>query len=158
MGSGIAAARAPELLPWLADELPPDKYRIAMILHPNIWAWHGRRQVLAWYAGCLQREAIVVPPEEGWRAVLAAADVVVGDHGSVTTYAAAAGVPVLLASFPREEVEPGSPSDVAGRIAPHLCPGSRSIPQLDKAVAAWRAGDHAAVAAGVTGVPGESAR
>ena len=157
-GPGSLLREHPGLLPRLADELPPDKYRIAVILHPNIWAWHGRRQVLAWYAGCLRRGVIVVPAEEGWRAVLAAADVVVGDHGSVTTYAAAAGVPVLLASFPREEVEPGSPPDLAGRIAPHLCPAQPLVPQLANAVAAWRAGDHAAVAAGITGVPGESAR
>jgi hypothetical protein len=90
--------------------------------------------------------------------VLAAADVAVGDFGSVTTYAAAAGVPVLLASSPGDEIEPGSPPSVVSRIAPRLCLDQPLVPQLREAAAAWGARDHAAVAAEVTEVPGESAR
>lgn len=106
-GSGSLLQRCPDLLPQLCDELPPEKYRIAAIVHPNAWCWHGRRQVRAWYLDAVKRGLIMVPPEEGWRAVLAAADVVVADHGSVTCYAASTGVPVVLAVFPGEDVEPG---------------------------------------------------
>jgi hypothetical protein len=157
-GPGSLLREHPGLLPRLAAELPAAKYQVAAVLHPNIWAWHGRRQVLAWYAGCLQREVTVVPPQEGWRAVLAAADILLGDAGSVTTYAAAAGVPVLLASSPQTKIEPGSPPAAVSRIAPRLCWREPLMPQLGRAVAAWQAGDHAAVAAEVTDVPGQSAR
>jgi hypothetical protein len=156
-GPGSLLRQHPGLLAWLATELAPAGYRIAAILHPNIWAWHGRRQVLAWYDDCLRRGVMLVPPEEGWRAVLAAADWAIGDHGSVTCYAAAAGVPVLLASFPRGEVEPGSPPAAIGRIAPALCPGRPLVPQLAQAATAWR-GHGTEAASQVTCAPGQSAR
>ena len=69
-------------------------------LHPNIWALHGRRQVLAWLADHMAAGLGVVPPQEGWRAALVGADVVIGDHGSVTRYGAALGVPVLMNGVP----------------------------------------------------------
>jgi hypothetical protein len=155
---GSLLGEYPGLLPRLAAELPARDYQIAAILHSNIWAWHSRRQVLAWYAGCLQRNLVVVPPEEGWRAVLAAADVLVGDGGSVTTYAAAAGVPVLLASSPGTKIEPGSPPAAVARVARRLCWQEPLVPQLGRAMSAWAPADHAAIAAEVTDVPGQSAR
>ena len=157
-GPGSLLGDHPGLLPRLAAELPAREYQVAAVLHPNIYAWHGRRQILSWYAGCLQRDVVIVPPQEGWRAVLAAADVLLGDGGSVTTYAAAGGVPVLLASSPRTKIEPGSPPAVVSRIAPRLRWQEPLVPQLGGAVTAWEVGDHAAVAAKVTDVPGQSAR
>lgn len=100
--------RCPDLLPRLAAELPTDSYQLVGIVHPEVWSWHGRRQVRAWLADSMRRGLILIPPEEGWRAVLAAADVVIGDQGSVTCYAAAIGRPVLLASFPQQELDPAS--------------------------------------------------
>jgi hypothetical protein len=157
-GPGSLLRRHPELLAQLAEELRPEDYQIAAILHPNTWAWHGRRQVLAWYSDCLRRGVLLVPPEEGWRGLLAAADAVVGDHGSVTCYATAAGVPVLLASFPRGEIEPGSPPAMLGRIAGRLCPGRPLGPQLDHAAASWPDPRRAEAAAQVTSVPGQASR
>jgi hypothetical protein len=157
-GRGSLLGRHPGLLSRMAEELSPDGYRIAAIVHPNTWAWHGRRQVLAWYGDCLRRGVLLVPPEEGWRGVLAAADVVIGDHGSVTCYAAAAGVPVLLASFPRGEIEPGSPPAMLGRIAARLCLRRPLGPQLARAAAAWPHPGRAEAAAQVTSVPGQAAQ
>ncbi|SMC71090.1 hypothetical protein [Lentzea albidocapillata] len=73
------------------------KARVAAVLHPNIWAVHGAWQVRSWLADC---DVVVVPPEEGWRATMIASDVVIGDHGSTTQYAAAVGARVLLATCP----------------------------------------------------------
>jgi hypothetical protein len=157
-GPGSLLRRHPELLASMAEELPAENYRIAAIVHPNVWAWHGRRQVLAWYGDCVRRGVTLVPPEEGWRGLLAAADVVVGDHGSVTCYAAAAGVPVLLASFPRGEIEPGSPSAALGRIAERLRPSRPLGAQLASAAAKWPHPGRAEAAAHVTSVPGQAAR
>src|SRR5260370_276393 len=104
-GRGSLLARHRDLLPRLAGDLPGERYRVAAIVHPNVWHWHGPRQVTVWYADCVRRGLILVRPEDGWRGVLAASDVVIGDHGAVTCYATA-GVPVLLASYPDAEGEP----------------------------------------------------
>jgi hypothetical protein len=157
-GPGSLLCRAPGLLADLVRQLPSEKYQVAAILHPGIWYWHGPRQVLAWYADCIRRGLVLVPPEEGWRAVLAAADVVIGDHGSVTCYAAAAGIPVLLASFPAAEIEPGSPVSCLGKAAPRLRPDRPYPEQLSRAAAAWRPERHSAIQALVTDLPGQSAR
>ena len=156
-GPGSLLCHHPGLLAELVDQLPSRQYQVAAIVHPGVWYWHGARQVRAWYADCVRRGMVLVPPEEGWRAVLAAADVVVGDHGSVTCYAAAAGIPVLLASFPASEVERGSPVASLAAIAPRLRPSRPYAAQLEQVSSAWRPGRHAAVQAMITDIPGQSA-
>lgn len=161
-GPGSLLGRNPGLLTELFDQLPQHRYKVAAIIHPGIWDWHGPRQVRAWYDDSMQRGLLIVPPEEGWRAVLAAADVVVGDHGSTTCYAAGAGIPVLLASRGEGEVEPGSPSATLGEIAPGLRPlhvgAQRYAAQIESAASAWRPERHEQIRALVTDVPGQSAQ
>lgn len=99
--------------------------RVAAVLHPNIWQVHGAWQVRAWLADCAG--LIVVPPAEGWRAMVIASDVVVGDHGSVTQYAAALGLPIVLASSPA--VRPASFADLLARHAPILDPDKPLVAQ-----------------------------
>ncbi|MFD4638021.1 hypothetical protein ACFWN2_11945 [Lentzea sp. NPDC058436] len=99
--------------------------RTAAVLHPNIWQVHGAWQVRAWLADC--PELIVVPPEEGWRAMVVASDAVVGDHGSVTQYSAALGVPVVLTGTP--QVRPDSLADRLARGAPQLDAGRAVVQQ-----------------------------
>ncbi|MEU6861160.1 hypothetical protein AB0B28_20070, partial [Glycomyces sp. NPDC046736] len=98
----------------LLSRLPADEFRVAYVPHPNIDADHGG-MLLAYLRPALRNGLIMVPPEEGWRAVLVAADCVVGDSGSVTFYAANLGVPVLLAAFAFEEMAAGSPQEAFGR-------------------------------------------
>jgi hypothetical protein len=148
---------APGLLAELIEELRPQHYQLAAIIHPGVWDWHGPRQIRAWYAECVRRGLILIPPEEGWRAVLAAADAVIGDHGSVTMYAAAAGIPVLLATHARDEIEPGSPVAVLGDIAPELRPGLPYSAQIEMSAAAWPPERRAQIRALITDVPGQSA-
>ncbi|MGY0055370.1 hypothetical protein ACWY4P_02200 [Streptomyces sp. LZ34] len=92
----------PDLPERLLRELPSEEYRVAAILHPNIWGVHGAWQVRAWLADCLHAGLLLMPPQEGWRAALVAADVIIGDYGSVTSYGAAIGVPVMLAPSPQD--------------------------------------------------------
>lgn len=157
-GSGSLLEQCPDLLPSLMQELPHDEYLVAAIVHPGVWSWYGRRQVRAWYADCMCRGMVLMPPEEGWRAVLAAADVVIGDHGSVTYYGAAIGAPVLLASFPHGELDPESAVADLGRIAPRLRLDRPVVPQLAAAGEAWSPGSHATIRARVTDLPGRSAQ
>ncbi|MDW6063790.1 hypothetical protein SAZ11_44765 [Streptomyces sp. FXJ1.4098] len=111
------------LLPRLLSELPARKYRTAVLTHPNIWAGHGRWQVHAWLSKYRRRGLALVPPEVDWRAVLAAADWVVGDHGSLTSYATLMPVPIVLARFPYAEVHHASPAAALATTAPVLSPG-----------------------------------
>jgi hypothetical protein len=156
-GPGSLLERSPGLLPRLMDELPAREYRVAAVIHPNAWHWHGIRQLRGWYAESVRRGLVLIPPEDGWRAVLAAADLVLGDHGSVTCYGAGAGVPVLLASFPDEHIDPGSPVARLGRIAGRLRLDEPAGPQAGKAMADWLPQSSAAVRAEITDVPGQSA-
>lgn len=79
----------------LVAALPSERYRVAAVLGADLWCAYGDWQVRAWFADCLRAGLLLVSPEEGWRAALVAADVVVGDAGPVMRYATAVGLPVL---------------------------------------------------------------
>lgn len=74
-----------------------------------------RWQVRAWLTGCVRADLGLLPQEESWRAALVAADVVIGDYGSVTGYAAGIGVPVLLTA--------DRPARCCPRARPESSPG-----------------------------------
>jgi hypothetical protein len=133
--SESALGRWRELPRRLLAELPADEYRVCAALHPNIWDWHEPIVVRTWLADCLDAGLHLVPATQGWQAALLAADLVVGDHGSVTLLAAALGTPVLLAAV-GAEVVPGTPVDELARIAARLDPREDLRGQVDKAIAA----------------------
>lgn len=112
--------RRPGLPARVVAELDADGYRTALVLHPNVWAQHGEFQLRTWLRPALDAGLVLVPPEEGWRAALVAARLVVSDHGSLTTYAVSAGAAVLLAEDGGPEVVPGSPIDLLRRRLPRL--------------------------------------
>ncbi|MFB9431817.1 hypothetical protein [Streptoalloteichus tenebrarius] len=149
--------RHPDLVRRLAAELPLDDHRIVVALHPNIWHGHSPWQVRSWLADCERAGVVVVPPDEGWRAALVAADLVVGDHGSVTFYGAALGVPVALAAFPDGAVDPASPVGMLGAAAPALEPTRPLLPQIERLLAEHQPERLAPVTSLTTSVPGGSA-
>ncbi|MEV4756872.1 hypothetical protein AB0J86_17405 [Micromonospora sp. NPDC049559] len=141
----------------LLAQLPPDRYAVRLAAHPAVYWGHGPRQVRGW----LRREqhpGLRVVHPSSWRGLVAAADVLIGDHGSATTYAAAAGVPVLRAVAPPGATAPGSPTELLARLAPVLTPHRRLSDQLDQARSASLAPDYPAVARAVTSEPGRAAR
>ncbi|MFI1335771.1 hypothetical protein ACH4U7_37805 [Streptomyces sp. NPDC020845] len=142
------------LLPRLLSELPARKYRTAVLTHPNIWAGHGRWQVHAWLSKYRRRGLALVPPEVDWRAVLAAADWVVGDHGSLTSYATLMPVPIVLARFPYAEVHHASPAAALATTAPVLSPGHPLEEQLHYAAAEYRREEYEAAAGRISSEPG----
>lgn len=154
--NGLLGTR-PGLLGELVDGLSPAKYQVAAIVHPTVWHWHGPRQVTAWYADCIRRGMILLPPEEGWRATIAASDVVIGDQGSVTCYAAAVGIPVLLGAYPEAEIEPDSTVARLAAIAPRLVAGVPYDRQFDHAAASWSTQRHALMRGLTTDLPGHAA-
>lgn len=157
-GPGSLFTRFESLLPRLVHELPRNGFMIVALLHPNIWAKHGVWQVNAWLARCRQMGVHVIAPEADWRSVLIAADWVVGDHGSVSVYAAITNAPILLTGPPHQEIAPGSPAADLFRIAPVLSPMHSVAGQLAYAAAEYRRADYEAIAARITSQPGEFAR
>lgn len=131
-----AFGRMPTMYEAIMAALPRDRYAVAAVLHPNVWAVHGRRQVTAWLGRCQEAGLRVIPPEQGWQATMIAADWVIGDHGSTTGYAAALGRPVTLASLPDGRPQAGSVADVVQAHARPL--------ELDRPLAAQ---EKAAIAA-----------
>lgn len=123
----------PDLLDRLLKALPANEYRVAVMVHPNIWSVHGAWQVRAWLASCLAKGLLLIPPEEGWRATLVAADVVIGDYGSVTRYGVALGKPTLLAALPEQDIRPGSTAGELGLRAPRLRPDRQLTAQIEAA-------------------------
>ncbi|MEV4437601.1 hypothetical protein AB0K09_01070 [Streptomyces sp. NPDC049577] len=145
------------LLPRLLSELPADEYRTVAVLHPNIWYGHGPGQVRAWLDRARRAGLTLVHPLDAWRQALIAADCLIGDHGSVTYYAAAVGTPVLLAAFPHDALDPHSPVAALGRTAPRLRPGDDPRRRIEDVIAAHDPRDHAALAEQTSSSPGRSA-
>ncbi|GAA1994753.1 helix-turn-helix transcriptional regulator [Amycolatopsis minnesotensis] len=84
--------RVPEAL---LEQLPENGFRVALVLHPNVWVHHGSWQITGWLRTALDHGLLLIPPLGGEQAALVAADVVIGDHGALTAYAAALDHPVL---------------------------------------------------------------
>ncbi|MCX5202977.1 hypothetical protein OG897_16160 [Streptomyces sp. NBC_00237] len=145
----------PTLLPRLASDLPADEYRVAAVLHPNIWAGHGPGQIRAWLDRARRSGLVLVDPLHHWRQALLAADAVIGDHGAVSYYAAALGTPVLLGAAPLAGLAPDSPVADFVTNAPRLDPYASLTPQLDQLISAHRPLTDAAEL--TTSTPGESA-
>ncbi|MEU6267028.1 hypothetical protein [Saccharopolyspora shandongensis] len=141
----------------LLTELPVDEYRVVTILHPHIWNEHTPHQIRLWLAPYRRSGLMVVPPEQGWRAALVAADLLIGDHGSVTAYGAALGLPTALAAFPESSVAPDSAMALLGSQAPRLDLGQPILPQLRKTTAEHTPGKSSAVHQMITSRPDEAA-
>ncbi|MFF3840432.1 hypothetical protein [Streptomyces sp. NPDC001930] len=154
-GSGGGRDIVPSLLPRLAAELPADDYRLAAVLHPNIWHGHGPGQIRAWLDRARRSGLTLIDPVHGWRQALLAADLVLGDFGAVTYYGAALGTPVLLAADGQERLDPETPLAEFVRHAPRFGPQAPLRPQVDQALSGHR--PDAAPAEFVTSAPGRSA-
>ncbi|WP_244189596.1 hypothetical protein [Streptomyces incarnatus] len=125
--------RHPDLPVRLLGALPHDAYRVAAVVHPNVWSAHGSWQIRALQASALDAGLLLMPPVHAWRPALVAADLVIGDHGSVTLYGAALGHPVLLGAFGADAVPETAAHDLAA-AAPRLDPGTDLAAQVENAV------------------------
>ena len=132
-GEDSQLGRARDLATRLLGTLPADRYQLAMAVHPNVWVEHDI-DVRRWLHHAIKAGLVLLPPERGWHAALVAADLVIGDHGSVSLYAAALGKPLLLTGF-GDEVVPGTPIDALGRLARRLDHGRDLRKQVDQALA-----------------------
>ena len=149
---------ATQLLDRLVRELPAPEYRVVLLTHPNIWAAHGEYQLRAWLAPYAARGLTVVGPEVDWQPLLLAADWIIGDHGSVTLYGAATGIPILLGAFPEQDVHPQSGAATLGALAPRVVDGASIPAQLEHAAEYFDPDAMAPVAALISSEPGGFAR
>ncbi|MFC6010775.1 hypothetical protein [Nocardia lasii] len=133
-GAGSVLGQHPNLIDDLLGELPVDEYVVAAIVHPNVWFAHGPLQLRTWFANALRAGLRLIPPISGWQQTVLASDIVIGDHGAVTGYAAAHAIPTVLAAFPREDVAEGSVIDRLGELAPTLRPSRPLPPQIARAI------------------------
>ncbi|MFE7355560.1 hypothetical protein ACFU8Q_20755 [Streptomyces sp. NPDC057543] len=150
-GGDVIAA----LLDRVATEFPVDEYRFAAVLHPNVWHGHGPGQIRAWLDRARRGGLALIDPLKGWRQALLAADAVIGDHGSVTYYAAALGTPVLLGAAPLDALDPAAPISAFMRETPQLDPEVSLAAQIERLIAHHR--PLPGPAEFTTSVPGESA-
>jgi hypothetical protein len=118
----------------LLADLPVDGYRVAMSLHPNIWAWYGDLQIRTWLADEIDAGLILLPPATGWHAALVAADQVIVDHGSLGLFAAGLRKPILRIGAPAEIV-PGTPIEALWNTVDRLDPRRGLREQVDTSMA-----------------------
>jgi hypothetical protein len=151
-------AASPHVVERLVGELTAPKYRVVLLTHPNIWSAHGSYQMHAWFGPWMSRGLVLVRPEADWQPILSAADYIVGDHGSVSLYGAAVGVPVLMGAFPEPDVHPDSGAAALGALAPLLTSARPLEQQLAHAAAEFDPEAMARVAATISSEPGAFAR
>jgi hypothetical protein len=120
----------PTLFESVLRALPSDEFAVAAVLHPNVWIGHGQWQLRLWLRHALDAGLRLIPYERGWRATLVAADYVLGDHGSVTFYAAACGKPVWLRTHGTHEMVLDVPNGTLGSLAPPFLPDANLAARL----------------------------
>lgn len=153
-GPASTFARLDSLLPQLLGRLPGDGHRVALLVHPNVYAGHGVRQVRGWLSGRRDRAIAVLPPEADWQAPLIAADWIIGDHGSLTAYGTLTEATLLLTPGPRREMAAASPAALLSAVAPVLSPLHPLAEQLRYAAELRRPGQYDHVAASLSSAPG----
>lgn len=133
-GDGSALGRRPALPAQLLAELPYDEFRVAAVLHPNVWAHHGRWQVRHWLRRASSAGLILPSPTGAWQAAVASAQCLIGDHGSLSAYASALSIPLMLAAFNADEVPDGSAMAELGTVMPSLDDQRPYAPQIRAAI------------------------
>ncbi|QSB05682.1 hypothetical protein [Natronoglycomyces albus] len=129
-GPHSAYAANPSLPRRLLAQLPSDDYAVAFIPHPNVGTEHRGPLPELQRPAC--ENGLIMPiAQEGWRALLIASDIVIGDHGSVTLYAAALDKPIALASFGSAEIPAGEPLRAFGATAPRFTTDTSWLGQLE---------------------------
>ena len=123
-----------DLVRSLVAGLPRHRYQVVLVLHVNIWTEETRAAIELAFGHELAAGLLIIRPEDSWQAAVIGADVLIGDHGSVTFYAAGLGVPVLLAADGSTEVDPASPIADLRDAADRFDPTADLRVQIDAAV------------------------
>ena len=156
-GRDALLATTPDIATTLAAALPADEYRVALIIHPNIWTGHSGWQMRSWLGRARDAGVLAIPPwANAWRSALVASDAVVHDHGSVGLYAAALDKPLLTVPVESDNLIQDSLTAELGRRAPTLDTNRPLRPQIDATVESYSGGLYQDIADRVSSCPGES--
>lgn len=136
-GEFSSAGKARELAHRLVAQLPADEWLVILVFHPNVWCGDSTRWELvnSHFVDARDGGALIMKPQNGWQTALLAADVVIGDHGSVSFYGAALGVPFRLSATGLEELDPSSPRVLLSQITPRLDVHGDLLAQIESAIA-----------------------
>jgi hypothetical protein len=156
-GPNSLLACAPALLFDVLAALPAAEFAVALVVEPTTCYKQDTQWIRAWIDRQRRAGLCVVDPVN-WRGLVCASDVLVGDHGTATTYAAATGVPVLRAVRLPPETAPGSPAAMLAAAAPVVRPDQPLTAHLRQAVDAFNAARYATVATAISSRPGQAAR
>lgn len=96
-----------DLIGRLLAQLPFERYRLATFLHPGVWSLESESEILRRLSQHINSGLMVIPTTEGWHGTLLAADLLIGDNGSVSLLGATMDIPLLLGTF-SENVVPGT--------------------------------------------------
>lgn len=149
------------LLERLVTELPHERYRTALLLHPHVWNTHSPWMVRRWFAELSRKGLVLLSHRADWCGAVVSGDFIVGDHGSATLYGAMTGVPVLAVGETGPggtELAPDSPLAELRSFVPRLRPDRQLQRQLTRSAATYRHDLHEKVAARITSEPGRHVR
>lgn len=147
-----------DLLERLAAELPPEEFRIVVMLHSNVWNAHSEWHIRSAFAGLGRRGVGLVSQHAEWCGALVAADYIVGDHGSVSLYGTMTGARILTAGSPDTDLDPASPMAELLSLTPRVRSDRPLRRQLRQSSAAYRSDRYAQIAARISSEPGRFAR
>ncbi|WP_112271709.1 hypothetical protein [Lentzea terrae] len=119
-GEGSLLAEWEEALCAFLGSLPSSEYRVALMLHPNMWAWRAKHGIEAILEPHLKRGGLLVVLPDYWHSLVVAADAFVGDIGSPTLYAAMAGVPTAFGVYRDSVVAPDTVMAEAKHLIRHI--------------------------------------
>lgn len=126
-------ATDPSLAARLNRELPCDDYVVAIAQDTPARDGFGKINRLGEMA-CFRNGLIMPAPDDSWRSLLLASDVVIGDHGDYTLYAAALDTPLLVAAHEYSTVSDEALIELY-RSTPRLDTSSDVKTQVDLAIA-----------------------
>lgn len=159
----LSSTGAPDSLFWRHQELLDrsvselsSEYVVVAVLHPGVWFRYSPRQIRGWYEQARRRGLRILEPASPWLAACLGADVVIGDQGSVTYYAAGLGAAVLLAGGQPESILAGSQVGELHRDSPRYRADLPLGPQVERALSAHRSDSVEHRAALLTSAPGRS--
>jgi len=119
-GEGCMLNQWPRVLDDFLESLPSSRYRIALIIHPNMRAWRSEWEIEAILEPHLRRGGLIIVPAEHWHSLVVAADVFVGDIGSPTLYSAMAGVPTAFGTYQESLVAKDTVMEEANHLLRHI--------------------------------------
>ncbi|ANZ38021.1 hypothetical protein BBK82_20120 [Lentzea guizhouensis] len=123
----------PDVYRRLVAQLPADEYLVLAVFHPNVWFGRSPYEIRHDFRDELD-SGLVLVDQTTWQAALIAADIVIGDHGSVTNYGVALDLPVLLAVDGSKEIDERSPLAGLHAALPHLVDGVPFRDQIEEAL------------------------